>query len=84
MILATSALPAVRSKDGGAPPSFRVSKSAVLARPSEGESGAELNDAAGNRGAADYSHTRSGPVRINGVARIFEAGMVQYIDSIHP
>jgi len=41
-------------KDGVEPPSFRVSRSAVLARSSEGESGAELNDAAGNRRAADY------------------------------
>ena len=32
----------------------------------------------------DYPHTRGGPVRIDGIARIFEAGMVQYIDCIHP
>ena len=73
----------IRRKDGGEPPSIRVFRSAV-ARFSEGESGAELNDATGNRGAADYPHTRSGPVRIDGVARIFEAGMIKQVDSIHP
>src|SRR6266851_3671772 len=55
----------------------------------EGEPGRKLNDTAGNRGGGDRTHGWIGSVRskngrIEVVAGISEAWMVQDVDSIHP
>lgn len=71
------------------PPSLEFSETTAPARSSEGESASELNDATSDRCSGDRTHAwvgnpRCKRARIEVVAGISEAWMVQDVNSVHP